>query len=177
MNFIAIRFTIYFSYFLKTSKPMSSDRNPLKHPSDLFSDPSSELNTLFEQVRTLHNLQQLLYRYLPLSTQSHIRVAAYRDDVLYLVTDSAHWVTRLRYQERELTDKLKSEQPFQHLHRIHIAVRPWYKPLVEGHPAKQISTQNAEQMVTAAKYIEDEPLRKALIKLSLNSDNGNMADD
>jgi hypothetical protein len=153
---------------------MPSDKNPLKHPSGLFTDPSSELNALFQQTRHLYKLQQLVYQYLPLATQPHIRVAAYRDNVLHLVTDSAHWVTRLRYQETELMGKLKTHSPFEHLISIRLTVKPWYAPLEKRQPARQISASNAKQLVTAAQYIEDDGLRKALINLSLNN---NMAHD
>lgn len=156
---------------------MSIDQNPLTRPSSLFSNPASELHALFQQALTLDKLQQLVYRYLPLSTQPHIRIAVYRDDVLRLVTDSAQWATKLRYQESELIEKLKCHQSFQTLTHIRITVKPWYAPLREQRSVNQISARNAKQMVTAAKYIEDEPLRKALIKLSLNSADSNMADD
>ena len=156
---------------------MSSDQSPLKRPSSLFADPGSAVHALFKQTRTLHRLQQLVYRYLPPAAQPHVRVAAYRDDTLHLLTDSAHWVTRLRYQEGELIEKLKSHSPFHQLNHIRLTVKPWYTPLETRRPASPISANNAKQMVTVAKYIEDEPLRKALIKLSRNGVNGNMADD
>lgn len=156
---------------------MSDDQSPLRHASTVFTDGDGMLHTLFKQTRILHKLQQLVYRHLPLSTRPHVRVAAYRENVLHLITDSAHWVTKLRYQEADLIGKLKTHRSFQHLNCIRLTVKPWYTPLQTRRPATPISNHNAKQMVTAAKYIEDEPLRKALIKLSLNSFTSNMADD
>jgi|TARA_B100000315_G_scaffold5905_1_gene5927 hypothetical protein len=149
---------------------MSGSKSPIKHASSLMSDPDSALHTLFKQTQTLQRLQQLVYRYLPLSTQPHIRVATYREGVLHLLTDSAHWITRLRYQESELIEKLASHQSFQDLGRIRLTVKPWYAPTDNQRPATPISAHNAKQMAAVAKYIEDKPLRKALIKLSHNSD-------
>lgn len=96
----------------------------------------------------------------------HIRLSAYRGDSVYLLVDNAHWATRLRYMLSELTQDLRKLDEFNRLKTIQFSVKPLYTPPSYQKTARAISKDNAEHISTVAKYIEDEALRKALIKLS-----------
>jgi len=62
--------------------------------------------------------------------------------------------------------KLKSMSEFHEIDHVQYAIRPSYDPPSCETSAQPISAENARHIASVAKYIEDEPLRKALLKLS-----------
>ncbi len=138
----------------------------LKPVSSLFNQKTSRLNTIYQQARRLDDLQKTLLDILPDSMRPHVRICSYQRDSLHLFVDTAHWATRLRYMESDLIATLRTLSSFQHIKTVRYSVRPVYTSPSYHKSACAISKENADHIATIAKYIEDEPLRKALIKLS-----------
>lgn len=145
---------------------MSNDSFTLKPIATHFLGQSGPLHRLYDQARILKGLQQIIENCLPPAMVSHVKISSYRNNNLHLIIDSAHWATRLRYIEQDMLKKLKSVDEFQHLNRIRYSVRPSYTPPSHYRTAQPISIENAKHIASVAKYIEDEHLRKALIRLS-----------
>jgi hypothetical protein len=133
---------------------------------NLFSKTTSRLHTIYQQACRLDDLQKTLMEILPVTMRPHVRICNYQGDSLHLFVDTAHWATRLRYMELELITNLRALSSFQHLKSVRYSIRPVYTPPSYHKSARAISKESANHIATVAKYIEDEPLRKALIKLS-----------
>ena len=58
---------------------------------------------LVQKARRLADLTRLLRQYLGAPLSDHTWVGAITGDTLVLVTDGSAWVTRLRYQQHELS--------------------------------------------------------------------------
>ena len=145
---------------------MTNDSDILKPVATHFLDPSGPLHDLYTKACILKGFQQIIERCLPAAMISHVKISSYSNNSLHLIVDNAHWATRLRYIEQDLIKKLKSVDEFQQLNRVRYSVRPSYIPPPHTNTALTISIDNAKHIASVAKYIEDEQLRKALIKLS-----------
>ena len=145
---------------------MTNDSDNLKPIASHLLEPSGPLYNLYTKTCILRGFQRIIERCLPNAMISHVKISSYRNNSLHLVIDNGHWATRLRYIEQDLTKKLKSTDEFHQLNRIRYSVRPSYTPPSSDKGALAISTKNAKHIASVAKYIEDEQLRKALIKLS-----------
>lgn len=145
---------------------MTNNTNKLKPVATRFLEQSSPLNSIYNKVRELMRLQAFIEAYLPSAMVSHVRISSYKNHELHVFIDNAHWATRLRYIEKDLIAQLRLLDAFKHINRIRSSVRPVYSAPSYHKAAKPISTKNAKQIESTAKYIEDGPLRKALLKLS-----------
>jgi hypothetical protein len=145
---------------------MTNDSDSLKPIATHLLKPSGPLHNLYIKTRILKGFQRIIERCLPSAMLSHVKISSYRNNTLHLIIDNPHWATRLRYIEQDLIKKLKSADEFHQLNRIRYSVRPSYSPPQHDKPARAISADNAKHIASVAKYIEDEQLRKALIKLS-----------
>lgn len=145
---------------------MTNNSYHLKPIATHFLESSGPLYRLYNKVRILKGFQQIIENCLPSAMVSHIKISSYRNNSLHLIIDNAHWATRLRYIEQDMIKKLKSVDEFRHLNRVRYSVRPSYSPPSHTRPAQSISSESAKHIASVAKYIEDEQLRKALIKLS-----------
>lgn len=145
---------------------MKKASQTLKPVGNLLTKKTSRLNTIYQQALRLDDLQKTIIDILPAAMRPHVRICSYQEDSLHLFVDTAHWATRLRYMESELITHLRALASFQHLKSVRYSVRPVYTPPSYHKSARAISKENANHIATVAKYIEDEPLRKALIKLS-----------
>lgn len=120
------------------------------------------LQTLYDHARSLLELQAKVRSIVP----GDIYVAACESGTLHLVTPSAGLATRVRYNQRKLIARL--HQPGKYLiERVKVSVRPdsvLQRPDVRN--ALPPSLESGRHIEATAKYIEDEGLRKALIRLA-----------
>jgi hypothetical protein len=145
---------------------MKKTNQTLKPVGSFFAKKSSQLNRLYNKARRLEDLQGIVRELLSDAVSPHVRIATYRDGSLHLYADNAHWATRLRYMESELIASLRKFDAFSHLKTVQYSVKPLYTPPSYKNTARAISEDNARHISTVAKYIGDDALRKALIKLS-----------
>jgi hypothetical protein len=142
-----------------------------KDPKQLFSRPRSRLNKIFSHTQNLIQLQNALRRTFP----GEVYVASLEEGTLHLITPSASLATRLKYRQSAIKAALEGVEILGSQNRkttiqveqINISVRPNFKlPTPLTKPAIAPTRQAARHIAETAQYIEDEPLRKALIKLS-----------
>lgn len=99
-----------------------------------------------------------------------VKVASLDNGLLHLSTSSASLATRVKYSQMNLIALLKRlKKPF-FINSIKVSVQPKiHKDLYKNVPPIPPSAENAKLLETSAQYIEDAPLREALIKLSEHS--------
>ena len=136
----------------------------IKTPRQLFQQSGGKLKTIFIHTQALLSIESVISNIIP----GDIRVASFSKGVLHLVTPSAALATHIKYSQKALISTLRRRNnPFL-VTTINVSVRPAPPDPVQPSlsSAKPPSAENARYIANAAQYIEDEPLRKALIKLS-----------
>jgi len=141
------------------SDPSSKAKLKPKHPLEIMSE-SSLLTKLNSYAEKLIRIETLIQKNLSLN----LRVAALKDRTLHLVAPSSSLATSVRYRQHTIVSLLRKQYAIENLK---LSVRPneptqprCLKPPIRPSP------ENARQIATTAQYIENDGLRKALIKLS-----------
>lgn len=136
----------------------------IKKPTDILSGKGA-IGRLYRRARGLMELQQRIREIVP----GDIYVAAFEDGAIHLVTPSAALATRLRYQQRRFIGNLALEGKA--VTAIRVSVRPELADRYEPEPVERqsMSRETARRIAETAEYIEDEELRKAMIRLSKHS--------
>ncbi|MFT7686993.1 MAG: hypothetical protein ACI9FB_002341 [Candidatus Azotimanducaceae bacterium] len=100
-----------------------------------------------------------------------VKVASFELGILHLSTSSASLATRIKYSQRNLIARLKRIKKPILIDSIKVSVQPKnYQEPFQNLPPIPPSKENGELLKTSAQYIEDEPLREALIKLSKHTE-------
>ncbi len=121
---------------------------------------STVLKNLYNHTKELLSIQDVIRKHLT----TDIHVAAYKGQTLHLIAPSSAVATQLRYRQRNIIALLRQQYP---IDKLKVSVQPSEpEPPQILNPAIPPSAENARQIADTAKYIEDEGLRKALIKLS-----------
>lgn len=133
----------------------------VKNPGEILSGRGA-IGRLYRQARDRLELQDHIREVVP----GEIYVAAFDQGVLHLVTPSAALATRLRYQQRRFIGKLALDG--QAVSGLKVSVRPEMAQRYEPAPRepRAMSRETAKQVADAARHIDDEGLREAIIRLS-----------
>ena len=131
----------------------------VKHPLEIMRK-SSLLKNLHSNAKKLLSIEAFIQQNLFKS----LRVAAFEGKTLHLIAPSSTVATGVRYRQQTIINLLRNKYPIE---KLKISVRP-SEPSPPAHlkPPNRPSAENAKQIAITAKYIENEGLRKALIKLS-----------
>ncbi|MDA0789267.1 MAG: DciA family protein [Proteobacteria bacterium] len=127
---------------------------------------SSVLKDLYARANVLLSVQDTVRRIL----DADVRVASCDEGSLHLVADSGAIATRLRYRQRAIITAIRQSSHLD-INSLKITVQP-----IEPPPEPDVtvrtppSAERARQIADTAKYIEDEQLRKALIRLARQGD-------
>ncbi|MBT4159851.1 MAG: DUF721 domain-containing protein [Gammaproteobacteria bacterium] len=122
------------------------------------------LHSLFTQSRELINIEKVVHRNL----DDPVAVSSLKNNELTIVTRSGAVATRLRYRQRNLMNALRRAGIS--VNAIKFKVQPELLPPEPPTVDRHLSRENAHQLAESAQYIEDEPLKKALMHLSKNSE-------
>jgi hypothetical protein len=134
----------------------------LRRPAQILGTNQGTLHTLYAHVQALLDLQGVIRAVVP----GDVYVASCDAAVIHLITPSPALATRLRYGHRKLIAALRDKAGID-LQQVKVSVRPNYvPPQPRLRPAKPLSPENARHLASTAKYIEDDSLRIALIRLS-----------
>lgn len=134
----------------------------VRKPTQIIGQKTGTLQSLYNHARHLLALQAKVRAMVP----GDIYVAAFDDGILHLITPSSALATRLRYHQHKLIETLRRKDRLQ-IGKLKVSVRPDPIPAdPTHHEAIPLSPENAHHMALAAKYIEDDGLRKAMIRLS-----------
>ena len=122
---------------------------------------------ILAHARKLERLTMLLRNELPPECDGHYHAAAIHDNTLVIVTDSPVWTTRLRQLGPKILQLLKNKTP-RSLQHVRIISRQG--PAVSNHEPpvikRELSQTSSQHIAQTASYIEDKPLKKALLKIS-----------
>jgi hypothetical protein len=145
------------------SIPKSRIHKSLKRPNQILGNQKGILNKVYAQTRELLAIQATIRNFVP----DNVHVASVRDGVLHLITNSSATATRIKYRRRNIVSAIRNQSKNLDVNKIAVSVRP-EDP--DTRPAAReplpISSESANQLSDTAKFIEDDALKQALIKLS-----------
>ena len=129
----------------------------------ILKNPKGVLHKVYSQSRDLLAIQSVVRKFVP----ANVHVASIRNKTLHLITGSAAAATQIKYRRRNIIMATRRHGLQFEIDNIKVSVRPedpeFKLPTRQPIPP---SAENARQLAAAAQYIEDEALRKALMKLS-----------
>ena len=99
----------------------------------------------------------------------HCQLVRYEEQQLFMITDSPHWVMRIRFHIPELLKKFRQHPEFFGLKAIHCKAKPLfmknYLKKISAQPLV-LSAENAEILRDAAKKITDKKLQEVLERIA-----------
>jgi len=126
----------------------------------------NQLDTaILTKTRQLAYLTALMRKELPPETHEHYHVASIREKTLYIVTDSPVWTTRLRQLAPQILQITQIRSQCQHVH-ISSRLQPAANVPKPATVMRQLSEKSSQLIRQTSSYIEDENLKKALLKMS-----------
>ena len=139
----------------------------VKHPSQLLQQSRGTLKTIFNHTQELLGIETMVLNVLDCDTHNSIKVASCHKGSLHLITPSAALATRIKYSQQAIIAALRHQKRPLYIKTVKVSVRPEFRKAPKTkRSALAPSAENARYIADVAKYIEDEALRKALIKLS-----------
>jgi len=140
-----------------------------KQINKLLKRKNSEVAGLITQARKNEFLNNILLDLLPTPLPLHCHFGKINNDTLVIIVDSPTWSARLRYSIPDLLAKLKRHsQFFIPIKKIEIKVVPkWQSKIPEKvQKPRPISTSTANCLKETANSIENNAIKKALLKLA-----------
>ena len=139
----------------------------IKRTSQLLQQSRGSLKAIFNHTQELLAIETVVRNVLDCDEHNSAQVASFSKGSLHLITSSAALATRIKYSQRSMIAALRRLKKPYFIKTVKVSVRPeFHKAPPVTRSALAPSAENARYIANAAKYIGDEPLRKALIKLS-----------
>jgi hypothetical protein len=150
-----------------TETPKDTLKHALQHQNSL-------LGGIIKKLQEIKNLQNILDAVLEPKLAAACQVATLENDCLTLITHSALWATRFRFQIPQLLEKLKNTETLQSLKTIHCKIMPRQQSAAESGiyevaPMQSLSPATAKLIIEAAQTIKDEKLKAVMEKISRQS--------
>ncbi len=118
------------------------------------------LHSLYAQSQELRTIQQIVDHVLDVETS----VGSLKNNELTLLTAKSTQATQIRYRQRNIISALRRRGL--EVSSLKIKVQPIFSAKKPEDSERYLTPQNALQLQQTAEHIEDESLRKALMKLS-----------
>ena len=118
------------------------------------------LHLLYAQSQELGTIQQIVDDVLDVKTS----VGSLKNNELTLLTARSTQATRVRYSQRNIISALRRRGLG--VSSLKIKVQPTFPAQIPENSARYLTPQVASQLQQTAAFIEDEPLKNALIMLS-----------
>ena len=118
------------------------------------------LHLLYAQSQELGTIQQIVDDVLDVKTS----VGSLKNNELTLLTASSTQATRVRYSQRNIISALRRRGL--EVSSLKIKVQPTFPAQTPENSERYLTPQVASQLQQTAAFIEDEPLKNALIMLS-----------
>ena len=132
-------------------------------PAKMFLQPKGVLRNIFAEARILLDIQAAVKEVVRVDVQ----VASLNQGELHLVTHSAAVATRIKYSQKTIIGALKTRKGVQPIDSIKVSVQPVVeKTKRELKSALPPNPENAKQLESAANFVTDPALQKALRKLA-----------
>ena len=119
-----------------------------------------KLNTLINAatqvtVRENQRIRQMVSRIVPANSLAHIQFCRLEGGRLRVTVDSAAWIARLRFNERQLIDELRAGKLEVHTISWHVAADEKPKPRITQRKANALSKRSAESLIAVAEMTRD----------------------
>jgi hypothetical protein len=118
------------------------------------------LHLLYAQSQELRTIQQIVDDVLDVTTS----VGSLKNDELTLLTAKSTQATQIRYRQRNIISALRRSGL--EVSSLKIKVQPTFPAKIPENRERYLTPQVASQLQQTAAFIEDEPLKNALIRLS-----------
>jgi hypothetical protein len=149
----------------ESSKHPSYPSQTLQH--DKVQSAKGGLKYVLNRANALLVIESVVSEAVDGELRGDVKVASLENGLLHLSTSSASLATRVKYSQMNLIAILKRLKKPLFIDSIKVSVQPKiYKDSYKTLPPLPPSTENGKLLETSAQYIEDDPLREALIKLS-----------
>lgn len=131
------------------------------------------LDSLVKKAEQLSRINRIVNNELPKQARDHCSVGAFESGKLSLIIENGGWSTAIRYQQKNLIQKLLKHPEFHTLTKIQIKTRPRAEPPAPKQKANEARTQGKEREQTKIgktteqfRKIRDPELRKVMQQLS-----------
>lgn len=111
-----------------------------------------------------NHIKQVISRIVPASSAAHIDFCRIEGGRLRVTVDSAAWIAKLRFSERQLIQALRSEKLDVHTASWHVAPIDNPKPRVTVRKPNELSSRSAEALTALAAATDDEPYESTIVK-------------
>ena len=142
----------------------SSTSYPIR---DILSNSDTSLGKLIAKAQAIENLNQTFQNILDPSLIPHCRIATYENGILILVSESAAYATRLRYQVPTILSTLRNFSQWAALRSIQIKVKSPIDlkntPTCAENPPGEMTENNIENIKELVSKLKSTPGNEALI--------------
>ncbi|PWV82984.1 DUF721 domain-containing protein [Halomonas sp. A11-A] len=132
-------------------------------------DGHGELGSLMRMARLIERAQQHLRDQLPPEVAEHLHVGGFRDGRLTLITDRAAWLTRLRYEQPRLLERLHQLPGFEAVTGFTLKVRPVRPVKAPLRQVRHLPARAADELASCAEDVVDPRLKAALQRLAAHA--------
>ncbi|MDN3525484.1 DciA family protein [Halomonas sabkhae] len=129
-----------------------------------------ELGTLMRTARLIEQAQEHLRSQLSGELGEHLFVGGFENGRLTLITDSAAWLTRLRYEQPRLLKRLHELQGFEAVTGFDLKVRPVRPPKAPLRQTRQLPASAADEISSCAEEVDNPRLKQALERLASHAE-------
>ena len=132
---------------------------------------NNSLDTLFMKLKELQELQKILNSLLEPKLAAACQVVSVENNIMTVMTHSALWATRFRFQAPQLLDQLKTYESLKELKNIFCKIAPKHIITAENipsisEPMESLSPATAKFILDAAQTIKDSKLKSVMEKIS-----------
>jgi len=107
-------------------------------------------------VRENHRIREMVSRIVPARNLAHILFCRLEGGRLRITVDSAAWIARLRFGERQMISALRAEELEVHTISWHVAADETPRPRTTRRTANPLSPGAAESLIAAAEMTREE---------------------
>lgn len=141
-------------------------KSPVQHTGQILKK-NPRLSQLISRASHLSALQEVLHQQLSSAMQEQVLLGDYNQGVLTLLVHDSVWLTRLRYQQKSLLQRLATLQAFRDIQRIQFRISPTIaEPSSPRNNSVRISSTSKAHILGLADSVDDPELRKALQRLA-----------
>ena len=121
-------------------------------------------------MRDDRQIKQVISRIVPAKSLAHIEFCRIEGGRLRITIDSAAWISRLRFMERQIIDALRAQRMDCHTVSFHVspAQRPVVRKTVRHAKKTPSGVTTLESAAQAVADSGDDSLRQELLKLARN---------
>jgi len=111
-----------------------------------------------------NHIKQVISQIVPASSAAHIEFCRIEGGRLRVTVDSAAWIAKLRFSERQLIQALRSEKLDVHTASWHVAPIDNPKPRVTLRQPNELSPLSAKALTALAAATTDDPIQSPIVK-------------